>query len=297
MANKKFKPLKRYRPTRASLEFAKRVVESQGLDFDPDQVIEEAETLYESLFADLLRVLELEHDPDRFHSGRYHLARAYAAADESGLPVVVLDMVFEFWVSGLALLNTVLGFSAPDRRERARIAETATSLFELFGHSERYDKVRMQLAPFYVDYPDCVNLGEGIGRAMTVFVLCHELAHIELGHLEQQPEKSQELEADKLATEYFLKAIAFGRRDRDTRVHIDPKIACTPMVLSRILDLYEAWCIRTGSASLSDHHPSAMERHAVIAPLIEPMLEEHALEVLKGMTGGISDLRDDLGLS
>ena len=294
VADDRFKPPKRYKATPASLAFAKRVAKALGLPFDPDQVGQLADDLYEVMFADLVRVLEIDPGSVDFASGRYHRAQAFAAPNWSGQPVVVLDMVFEAWLSGLALLNTVLAVGAPNQTERQRILETANTHFEMITDSQRFERAREELAPFYLRYEEFLNLSEGLGRSMLVFVLCHELAHVHLGHLEQEPSREQELEADRLGSELFHRVVEAGKLDSETHIHVDPKVACAPIALTQILDLHETWLtLRGREPSGSSKHPTAEERLVVVKGVIEPTLTDMGAYVLNALTLGLADLRGD----
>ncbi|MEO1194230.1 MAG: hypothetical protein AAFY02_20925, partial [Pseudomonadota bacterium] len=194
------------------MAFAERVAKALGLPFDPEQVNDLAENLFEVMFADLVRVLEIDPKSVDFASGRYHRTQAFAAPNWSGQPVVVLDMAFESWISGLALLNTVLAVGNPNATERQKILQTANTHFELITDSQRFERAREQLAPFYLRYSELVNLADALGRSMLVFVLCHELAHVQLGHLEQAQSRDQELEADRLASAFFIRIVEAGKQ-------------------------------------------------------------------------------------
>lgn len=294
MGDDKFKPPKRYRATRSSLDFAEQVAKALGLDFDRDAATDLAYNLYEVMFADLVRVLEIDPRSIDFASGRYHRARAFAAPDWSGHPVVVLDMVFEAWISGLALLNTVLAVGSPNAAERQKILETADLHFELITDSQRFETARERLAPFYLRYSELVNLAGGLDRSMLVFVLCHELAHVQLGHLAEAQHRDQELEADRLAAKLFARIVEAGKQDRDTHIHVDPKVACAPIALTQILDLHETWLTLRGRGTAENSkHPGAKERLDVVKSVLEPTLTDMGDYVLNALTLGLEDLRAD----
>ena len=295
------RPSKKYRPTEASLDLAERIARAQGVAFDREATRKLGGDLHGVMFADLAHVLGIEPKTIRFHSGVYPAARAFTARSGDGTPAVVLDMIFDHWVLSLTHMVCICTFTLPDHDERQQITDDVTSLFELFSFSGNFEESRRRMAR-YLLHPEYqkgpLNIASALARAMVVFVLCHELAHVHLDHLASaEPDAQTELQADARAVDYFRRVVAFGRTDRNTHIHVDPKMAGAPLILSMILELYEAWLVSRGT-KLGDvsRHPPASLRTAQLHKMMDADLNETALEIAVGARHAIEDIAEWLGL-
>ncbi|MEO1019172.1 MAG: hypothetical protein AAFY56_16000 [Pseudomonadota bacterium] len=294
-------PLKQYFPTQQSLDLAERIAHAQGQSFDREATHKLAGSLYDVMFADLIRILELGQLRIDLRSGVYRFARAFSANAQNGRPAIVLDMVFDHWVFSLTQLVTICAFTVPDNRERQRIITDVSELFALFNYSGDFENSRTRMAQYLLQSEyngQLLNLTAALARAMIVFVLCHEIAHVTLGHLSSKEENEQlELSADAKALEYFHAVVEYGKTDRETHVHIDPKVGCAPIVLSIIFELYEAW-LESRGASFEEvsNHPPAKRRTRQLQNLMHLELGLEGREIVKGATFAIQDLRSWLKL-
>ncbi|MBL27247.1 MAG: hypothetical protein CMM50_06835 [Rhodospirillaceae bacterium] len=286
-------PFQRSVPTKASLDFAEQIAALTGLPFDREAVAADSLSLHETMFADLVRILGLEADEIEFRSGSYFAVRAFAVRAESGAAHVGLDLTFDYWLAALAHLGVIATCEVLSQAQLQAIARQVNETFLLFEDASRFRSVREGLKPYLAGYPHLINLSEGLGRAMLVFTLCHELAHCRLGHLDRPGSREIELEADRAAAELFLEVGRHGESDRATTVHVDPKVAGAPIILMHLLALHEAWLTFHG-ITLDSTRPRAAERLAGIEPLIRPSLDEIAAYVVDGVANGIADIRSSL---
>ncbi|MEJ7926012.1 hypothetical protein WG908_04480 [Sphingobium sp. AN641] len=173
-------------------------------------------------------------------------------------------------------------------------------LFDLYGHSGAFDRSRDYIAPYLLDPRyggDILKVTYPLARAMIVFILCHEIAHIQLGHLAREGAPELELEADAKAAAYFRQVVRYGQRDRDTHIHVDPKMAGAPLIFSMILELFEAWLIAKSVDLENDRqHPPAAQRTAQLQTLMADDLNEIALDIVIGASSAVTGLHDLLGL-
>lgn len=289
---KDLRPYKRYVPTQQSLDFAERVSEAMGLPFDREAVRQQAHTLYSDMFYDLAHILGIDDNSIRFETGVFHTARIFSANQTSGTPIVALDMVFEHWVFSLTHLLAVCTFTLPDKNEYERIYNDIDLLFQLFENAHLYERSRDSMIHYIVQYEELLNFSGALARAMIVYALCHEMAHCTQGHLDKPTCIQTELEADRIAADYFLQVMEYGRVQTQTFVHIDPKIACAPIMLPMILQLHEIWLVSKGVnvENITDH-PAAEQRICQARQVIEPHLNTTAAELLRGMTLAFEDIR------
>lgn len=287
-----YKPFERSVPTEGSLAFAAQISELLGLRFDRAEIEAQSKTLYETMFMDLTTVLEIDPVTVRFQSGYFHATRAFVLSGRDGAAQINLDTTFDYWTSALSLLAAIATFEVPSATQWEGLARQVDAAFHLFDDATRFAAAREGMMPYLAGYHHLLNLSEGLSRAMLVFTLCHELAHCRLDHLDKPADQSQELEADRLAAYDFLKVIAYGRGNRDTTIHVDPKVAGAPIVFMHLLDLHEAWLLHQGrELNRLGGHPRAAERLAAIAPILTPAQIETAKTVLEGMIAGIADIR------
>lgn len=302
MAEDELGKLGRFRANEQSLDLAEQIAASVGQEFDREAVRALAEALHQAMFDDLLGVLELGVTPPQLHAGIFGYPRAFSAKTTSGENAVAIDMVFDFWVLFSAIIVCVVTFTVPNEGERRVLAKDIQTLFELFLARQDYLKVRRELAHYLLNPKykgQTLSMAFAMARAMIVFVLCHELAHVVLDHHdnEEGDDASMEFEADALAAEYFLKVVEHGKVTNQTYIHIFPPLACAPLVLTMIFELYETWLESVGLGSAkSGTHPPAIERTKKLQDIMQRHLDEKADEVAVGAMRAIEELHDWLGL-
>lgn len=291
MSDDEFKRIFKYSATESSLDIAEAIAKSLGQSFDRDAVAKQSEDYLENIFSDLLDLLEIDPSTISFQSGIYPKARTFAALTKEGENHVVMDMVFEFWISSATQINTIIATQVLETNTFDQIGKITEEIFSLFSESHRFKVVREKFLPLMLDYPDCLNLSHALSRSMTLFVMCHEIAHCQLDHLHKTQSRELELQADKLAAEYFLKIVLRDKSQIKNSAFIDPKVAAAPILLMRLLETYEIWQNAKGiDISLSSSHPKAVERIDTISPIIQPNLDEKALHILDGMSKALEDL-------
>ncbi len=286
------KPFERAVPTDGSLAFAAQISALLDIPFDRDEVEALSRQLYETMFEDLVSVLQIDPDSVRFESGYFFATRAFVLPSEEGIPQINIDTTFDYWISTLCLLASVATFEVPDRARWTGLLEQVDATFHLFDDAKRFARARDGMTPFLTDFHHLLNLSEGLSRTVLVFVLCHELAHCQLGHVGGPSDKDEELAADRIAAQLFLRVVAFGARNNDTMIHIDPKVAGAPIIFMQLLELHETWLARQGRAVAdSSRHPRACDRLKTIEPILLPELSEVACNVIDGMKAGIDDIK------
>ena len=302
MAKGELGKLGRFRANEQSLDLAEQIAASVGQDFDREAVRELAEALHQAMFDDILGVLDLGVTPPQLHAGIFGYPRAFSAKTTSGENAVAIDMVFDFWALFSAIIVCVTTFTAPDEDERRLLAKDIQTLFELFLARRDYLTVRRDLAHYLLNPKykgQTLSMAFAMARAMIVFILCHELAHVTLGHHEKEEDddSSLEFEADALAAEYFLKVVEHGKITNQTYIHVFPPLACAPLVLTMVFELYETWLESVGlGAAMPNTHPPAIERTKKLQDIMQRHLDDKADEIACGAKRAITDLHGWLRL-
>ena len=107
------------------------------------------------------------------------------------------------------------------------------------------------------------------------FILCHEIAHCQLDHLNVKASKAVELEADKLAAQHFIKIIHANQTGNNAAFRLHPTQQAAPLISMELLSLHETWLSLNGVLPSNDSlHPSANERKQNIENEIIPALNE-----------------------
>jgi len=283
-------------PTVSSLSLAKKISILIGERFDQDAVAQKALILHDRMFTELTDILEIDTKNIRFQYGVHGIAKAFVGKNKENYNHIILDIVFDYCIFALSHFSIIATFKVLDKTEWKKMLADIVQTFQLFDDAHQYEVTREILLPYLVQYGDCLNLSYSIARAMLVFALCHELAHIDFEHLEKDISLplSLELEADELAVEYFLKLVKYGEHSSDTHVHVDTKVACAPLLLMQLFTLHEKWCYSKKSAETTSYKHMMSERLIKIHQKLYPHLSKKSRYLIEGMTKGISDIGDDL---
>ncbi|NOR61433.1 MAG: ImmA/IrrE family metallo-endopeptidase [Rhodobacteraceae bacterium] len=292
MENDDFEPIFRYLATKGSLDLSEAIAKDLGEEFDRESVAKLSERVLEQTFSDLVSVLNLPPDEYAFKSGIYSGVGTFVALSSDGQPHIVMDMVFDFWLFATAHISTIVASHILEDDARKYIKETTDELFSLLIESNRFRKSREKYLPLLLDYKESLNLSSALARGMTIFVMCHEIAHCHLGHLDKPQSKSIELEADRLASEFFIRVVDAAPHSVKTTAYVDAKIAAAPIILMQLLSLYEEW-VETKGVDISSvsSHPKAKDRTKIISEVILPRLDEKAAYILDGISKSLDDLK------
>ena len=282
----------RYVATESSLKLAQMIAERMGIPFDKARTAALSDNLYETMYGELLDLLDLRDQGPRFESGAYSSARLFLSQTGEREPIIVLDMVFDFWVEAATHLTSIATFRAMPIADARKLTDTFEKLFDLFLSANRFHELRTEMAPYYLDFTDELRVSSVLARAMIVFALCHEIAHALLGHQEEEASPAQELAADGEAVRLYLELCGQQERARQTHVYLDPKIAGGPLVFMSILSLLEDWMLaRGGVRQLPSTHPPASERLTRIHGLLWPNLNETAQSLVSAHGAALGDIR------
>lgn len=300
--DKELDQIGRFRATSESLDLAKLIASSIGQEFDRNQTESLANNLHEKMYEDLINVLDLDASKPQLHSGIFNYPRAFSAKTIQGDYAIGIDIVFDFWVFAFSTIISICTFTVPTGEDKQKIAYDTVQLFQLFQARADYYTVRRDFAYYLLDDRfggQLRSISALIARANIVFVLCHELAHVVSAHHETTERSHRlELEADAIAADYFLKIIEYGQSNQNTYIHIDSKIACAPLILTMIFELYETWLSSQNKIDYqTSQHPPALERTRQLQGILQPHLNDEAQDIIYGATKAVEGLHDLLGLT
>jgi len=163
----------------------------------------------------------------------------------------------------------------------------------LYSSAELQESVREGFWFYMQKYKRCMEFSHTLSKAILGYILCHEIAHCQLGHLDQPASMAIEFEADLLASQHFIKLIEADSSDRDTTFYIHPAQQAAPLMSMELLSLHETWLSLKG-VSVSDNkfHPVASDRKSNIEAQILPFLNEDSAHFYQGFLNGVRDIKE-----
>ena len=283
-----------FRPTPESLEKARRVAERMGLPFDLSATETMAPDLHAIYFTRVVEILGLRSEdmPD-FTDGDFRRINAHVEPGE-GRPEIRFDQQVDHWFMGVCHLVLISAAFPLDAATYGRLADHYTDFLDWRLDAYLLERRRDAHFEFFENYPDAWNLSHALSRSMTLFVLCHELAHVRLRHLDDpRPLRDLEFEADTTALDYFHQIVAQGPAAGE--VCIDEKVSGAPLLVFRLFEAErrrhpDRIDPRIGGP---DQHPKPMERLEHLRASMPPASEK-AQEVTEGMLKAFDILDDKL---
>ncbi len=145
------------------------------------------------------------------------------------------------------------------------------------------------------NHHDCLELSHALSRAMIVFVICHEIAHVALEHPSTMPSRDNEIAADAYATEMFQRVVANSANAGSIFIH--HKLTFAPLLLFRLLGLVEARREQvSGTPPWTEVHPLSSERETAVAARLATGFTEGCLYTQNGFFSKLDEIRGLLDL-
>lgn len=250
----------RWVPTPDSLDRAHRLAAKLGYRFDARQTEAHGRDLLRHYFDDLRRVLPEVTPYFRFdHGSRNELQASIGLVEDHAR--VFIDEHLHFWLLGLNFIATVSACYDLEKEDEEALRILTADHFRMYADPvEVHYRVREALWPWHERFTKLLEVANAVTQTMTVFTLCHEVAHSYLGHLHELDEPDHEIAADSLAFEYLLRIHRY--RDDLQFAQIDASTLCAPCQFFSIL--HAARVFTLGSDSATDSHPSALDRRQAL---------------------------------
>jgi hypothetical protein len=276
----------RFRATSESLVIARQIADAVGAPFDPESTKQVADKLHNRYFSDIKRTVGLDIARASFRSGSRYRVNAFVPTDSD---VVHFDEVFDHWLFTLCHLTTIAACKQLSGKDYKTLIEHFVSALDMTRNAHVHRSLRHEVLPLLLTHADCLELSHALSRAMIVFVICHECAHITLGHTAMQPCPENEFQADHTASGYFDTIV--NAKEEAGSIYVSHKLTCAPVLLFQSLRLAECRTFtETGRAPTRETHPSPRQRIDQLSSTIRPKLSEHAGYILSGFTAAIADI-------
>jgi len=281
--------VKRIVATEDGLSLAKEIAEKLNIPFDREATRSSAKYLLEHYYEDIQQVLVVETEGFLFENLANKSVEAFSGYNNEGKPLIFIDQFFGPYFFGLNSLLCFIAFYPHDYDSLKNIAEIFSDSLATFSEPEKDEIVRERLRPLLHTYVDALPIANALTYSSITHIICHEIAHHNLGHLEEPQESSQEFSADILGYQYFLRLIE--HQDLLQNLKIGENMVCAPIVT---LELF-AFMEESGQLTINESsHPSASIRARELKVMFDQCSNVEAQNLYRGIELSLEDLRNML---
>ena len=197
--------------------------------------------------------------------------------------------MLDHWLFTLCHLTTIAACKQLSGDEYHSLVHHYLAALDMTRNAHIHRTLRHDVLPLLLEHADCLELSHALSRAMIVFIICHECAHIALGHTAGKPSASNELAADRAAAGYFGQIVR--AEEAAGSIFVSHKLASAPLLLFGFFQLAESRAFtELGEAPRRATHPSPRVRIEQLALKVRPGLSERAEYVYDGFTSAMADI-------
>jgi hypothetical protein len=276
--------------TEEGLEFARSVAGQLGMRFDLDATRREADEMHEFYYQAIVRVTGLPVSLAAFRAAAWRNVNAFVPFSESEQGEVFFDEQLDAWLLVISQLITIMACKQLEANEVGALVSAFVRNLDVAIEPFLHESTRKRFKGFICRHADCMPVAVPLRRAMVVFVICHELAHVVAGHhnIPQAPSRPIEWEADRIASDLYRKIVLAGLDAHPISIH--PKLAGAPILMMHCFDLITKRRLQRGEAiRLKSSHPLGAERAESLRRGLEPVLHE-AGYVLDGFSAALKEI-------
>lgn len=279
-------PLFQLVPTGKSQDFARKISQGAGISAENMDIVRDALTFQSEIFDEVLRAFEFGPETIEFVPGIYFTGVAFIES-ENEVPCVRFDEAFSCWLFSLSYLICLATFKPLSEDDQDTFVKALRAALDVQSDPYRMLEDDFPVWKLVDQHTDVVQLAHLLERAMFVYVLCHELAHVRLNHPLDFESVDQEIAADRCAAEFFHRIC--GNRALFAG-YVDPKLACAPVLFFELLTLSARRKRGTGGPSQTGSHPDPFERARVVEPIVMNGASEVAKRLRKDLAETIEDV-------
>jgi hypothetical protein len=287
----------KYLATEEGLEFARAAAERLGMEFDREATRREADQMHELYYGAIVRVTGLPEALSEFRAAGWRKVNAFVPITQNKQGIVYFDEQLDAWLLVVAQLVTIMACKQLEPNEVGALISAFIDNLDVAMNPFLHEVTRRRFKGFICRYLDCMEIAVPLRRAMVVFVICHEIAHIMAGHhnLPGAPSRPIEWEADRIASDLYVKVVQAGLDAHPISIH--PKLAGAPILMMHSFDLILKRRIQRGERlKTKTGHPLGVERAEALLSSLRPVLQEAAY-VLDGFTAALKEISEFAGLS
>lgn len=282
----------KYLATEEALEFARGVAEKLGMDFDREATRREADEMHDLYYRAIVRVTEIPDSLSDFRAAALRKVNAFVPFTTDNKGTIYFDEQLDSWLMVVSQLVTIMACKPLEPNEVAALISAFRDNLDVAANPFLHEGTRLRFKGFLCRHLDCAEVAVPLRRAMVVFVICHEIAHVMASHhnLQVAPTRSMEWEADRIAADLYCKVVQAGLRAHPISIH--PKLAGAPIIMMYAFDLIIKRRIQRGERVRTGRsHPLGAERAQVLRANLQPVLHEAAY-VLEGFTAALREIAE-----
>lgn len=234
--NKRRPRTENYVATEGSLKKAAEIAEKLGVPMDRGRVADQARNLLALHFADIQAIHPEMSSHIKFEDLATNRMAIFAGMAGQN-PLIFHDQHFSQWLFGMNLITVIFScynLNTDQLQELGALLERRLYQWHYpFDHKE----IRDAEWAWHLNHVEALPLVNGLSKAMDVFTMCHEIAHIHLNHHEKVNDLSHEFAAD-LSGYKMLRAVQQSA-DLVNVAKLDAKMLAAPCISLGYLELLE----------------------------------------------------------
>lgn len=291
---KKKRNISQFLANEKSLNLSKEIAELMGYEIDLKKTKELSDTLHGKYFQSVIKSAEIDILNSKFISGSMREITSFVSSEKKESEIF-FDQQMDFWLLDMAHLNTIAACKVLNEKEFQVLEDIFDETLETFINPYKHEDLREKFKPLFFNHPKCFNLAHGISKSMIAFIICHELAHIDLNHAKFSHKIDHEFEADELATNYYLKMIE-NTTKRDL-IYVEKQFLMLPILLLNYFGIIEKYnFVKYAISPSRKTHPSPIERAERIFNQLSHIKDNKADYFIEGYFMGLKDLIEHLNL-
>ncbi len=264
--------------TESSLAFSELIANALDIPFDKEITRKHANKLLDHYFDDISLILPKETENCNFENFASRSFEAFADFSE-GVPLINIDQQWHMFLMDANILICIRTFTVLNKKESDQNLTFFKENLMTFHDPYHHETLREKLRPLILKHTEILPVANLLTMCMFSFMLCHELAHHNLGHvLERTINKQQELDADTQGFEY-LKHIS-EKFEELNFLKIPPNMLGAPTIAMTYLRALEIIGV---IATKSNSHPSANQRHKNLYRQFNAVANDNARYLFDGL--------------
>ncbi|MDG5490598.1 hypothetical protein [Psychroserpens sp. SPM9] len=283
-------------PNKKSLNLSKELADKLNIPFNNDEVKKLSSNLHSIYFNEIADKINLDSKTVNFFSASTRHIRAFASNDGKKNNTIFFDEQFDFWLMDMCFLNSIFTFEEIKSQKRYEtLLKIYSTVFKCFYSPYLHERIRDNIKPLLFTYPECTKFAHSISKAMIAFIICHEIAHVQLGHINQVENPNLEFDADKLAFEYYDQLL--NSKNKKGYLVFNNKLLCLPIILMNYFSILEKFSyIKNGNIPSRNTHPNPISRAERLWLELEKRQNSETEYLLKVLLLGLKDIIKPLNL-
>ncbi len=281
----------RFVATEASLSFSETIAKKLDIPFDKETTKKQADELLDLYFKDISLILPDETRDCHFENIASRNFSAFSG-HAGNLPLINIDQQWPMFLMDANILVCIRTFTVPNVAQQHQTAFLFKENLATITAPNSHEVLREKMKPLILEHIDLLPLVNLLTTCMFGFMLCHELAHHNLEHLDKTQDKELELKADAKGFEYLTHVSA--QFEQLQFLKIPPNMLGAPIIA--MFYLYGLEKIGVISDK-NNSHPHAMQRIQNLYALFNKVADDEAHYLYNGLKMGCEELIDEINMA